>query len=279
MTAVWLALGASVAWGFADFTAGLKSRTLGVLVVLAVAQVSGLLLVSILVAARGHGPDGQAVLWAAPAAVAGTLGLIAFLRSMAVGTISIVAPIVGVSAAVPVAYGLMRGDRPSWIQGVGVVLALLGVLAASRESPEPGEARSRVAAGVGLALLAALGFGCYFPFMHAAREADVFWTVMLFRCVSSTLVLAAFAVARPRATLTRSDVPLLVLIGAGDVAGNVLFTTAASHGLVSLVSVLSSLYPVVTIALAWVVLRERLAPLQWAGVAVVLAGVAAIAAG
>ena len=279
MIAVWLALGASVAWGFADFTAGFKSRTLGVLVVLAIAQVSGLLLVSIVVAARGHGPGGQTVLWAVPAAVAGTLGLVAFLRSMAVGTISIVAPIVGVSAVVPVGYGLLRGDRPSWIQGAGVVLALVGVLAASRETGEAGVARSRVAAGVGLALLAALGFGCYFPLMHAARDADVFWTVLLFRGISSTMVLGAFAILRPRAALSRSDVPLLVLVGAGDVAGNVLFTTAASHGLVSLVSVLSSLYPVVTIALAWVVLRERLAPMQRVGVAVVLAGVAAIAAG
>jgi len=279
MIVVLLALGASTAWGVADFTAGLKSRTLGVLHVLVVGQVSGLLLIGLVVAARNTAPGGQAVLWAIPAAFAGTLGLIAFLRSMAVGTISIVAPIVGASAVVPVAYGLARGDRPSWIQGAGVALTLSGVFAASREPSPAGGKEHRVVAGVGLALLAALGFGCYFPFMHAASDAGVFWAVLVFRSISSTVALVAFALVRPESTVRRADLPVLVLIGVGDVLGNVLFASAASRGLVSLVSVLSSLYPVITVALAWLVVRERLAGSQWLGVAAVLLGVAAIAGG
>src|SRR5215208_806024 len=182
-----LALGASLSWGLADFFGPLKGRTLGAFRVLLVAQLVGVAAIALAVAIRAAGPHDAAVLLAIPASLSGTLGLYAYYRGMAVGAMSVVAPIAGVSAAVPVTVGLATGDRPSALQIVGIVLALAGVALASREHQE---GQRRVAAGVGLALLAAVGFGGYFVPMHAAGDADFWWASLIFRSTSFSLVAA-----------------------------------------------------------------------------------------
>jgi drug/metabolite transporter (DMT)-like permease len=177
---------------------------------------------------------------------------------------------------VPVVFGIATGDRPSAVTGAGIATALAGVVLASRERREGG---ARVAAGVGLALLAAIGFGCYFPPMHEAGQADFWWAALLFRITSSSVILTAALVRRPQLGLPTTDLVVVCLVGIGDMAGNLLFAAASSQGLVSVVSVLASLYPVVTVVLARTALRERVAPAQQAGIALTLAGVALIAAG
>src|SRR6266568_7680557 len=154
MRSIALALGASLTWGVSDFFGPLKGRTLGALRVLVYVQLGGLVVIGLIVAIRGKGPADLDALFAIPASLSGTLGLYAYYRGMAVGAMSVVAPIAGVSAAVPVTVGLATGDRPSALQIAGIVLALVGVGLASREHQE-GE--RRVAAGAGLALVAALG--------------------------------------------------------------------------------------------------------------------------
>jgi drug/metabolite transporter (DMT)-like permease len=177
---------------------------------------------------------------------------------------------------VPVIVGIASGDRPSPWQLAGIASALVGVFLASRE---PGRAGSRLAAGVGLALLAALGFGGYFPPMHAAGNADYWWASLLFRMTSSSVILAAVAVRRPSLAVAPVQVPILALIGTGDMLGNLLFAAASSSGLVSITSVLASLYPIVTVVLARILLAERVARSQEAGIGLTLAGVALISTG
>lgn len=276
MAAIVLALGASLTWGFADFFGPLKGRTLGVLRVLFYVQLGGLAGIALIVAVRGKGPADAAALLAIPAAISGTLGLYAYYRGITVGVISIVAPIAGMSAVVPVIVGIASGDRPSAWQLAGSASALVGVFLAARE---PDRVGSRLAAGVGLALLAALGFGGYFPPMHAAGHADYWWASLLFRMTSSSVILAAVAIRRPSLTVAPVQVPLLALIGTGDMLGNLLFAAASSSGLVSITSVLASLYPIVTVVLARIVLAERVARSQEAGIGLTLAGVALISAG
>ena len=275
MRSIALALGASLTWGFADFFGPLKGRTLGALRVLFYAQIGGLAGIALIIAVRGKGPADVGALLAIPAAISGTLGLYAFYRGMAVGAMSIVAPISGVSAAVPVVVGIVSGDRPSLSQWLGIPAALGGVFLASREPGRGG----KVAAGVGLALLAAIGFGGYFPPMHAAGVADFWWAVLIFRMTSASVILGAVAIRRPSLAVEPLQVPLLALIGTGDMAGNLLFAAASTSGLVSITSVLASLYPIVTVLLARLVLKERVARSQEAGIALTLAGVALISAG
>lgn len=276
MKAIALALGASLTWGVADFFGPLKGRTYGALRVLFYVQLGGLVTIAAVVAVRGKGPADSAALFAIPAAISGTLGLYAYYRGMAVGAMSIVAPIAGISAVVPVTFGIVTGERPSAWQLLGIAAALGGVFLASRE---PGRGGPKIAAGVGLALLAAIGFGGYFPAMHAAGDADFWWASLIFRMTSTSVILATVAIRRPALGIERVQIPILALIGIGDMLGNLLFAAASTSGLVSVTSVLASLYPIVTVILARLVLNERVARAQEVGIVLTLAGVALISAG
>jgi drug/metabolite transporter (DMT)-like permease len=270
--AIVLALGASLTWGLADFFGPLKGRRFGTLRVLVYAQLGGLLAIGVIVALRAVGPASAGALFAVPAGISGSLGLYAYYRGMATGAISVVAPIAGLAAVVPVTVGIVSGDRPSAWQFAGIAAALVGVFLAARE---PGQS-ARLAAGVGLALLAAIGFGNYFVFMHAAGDADYWWASFFFRLTAAAVILAAAAMSRPALGLPARQVPLIALIGCGDMVGNLLFAASSSRGLVSITSVLASLYPIVTVALARIVLSERVARSQEAGIALTFAGVALI---
>ena len=275
MFAAALALAAAASWGVGDFFGGLKSRSLNPVAVLIVAQPIGLTLLAIWVAVRGQGPPGSSVLWACLAAVLGTTGLIAFYKGMAAGALSIVAPIAGAGAAIPVIWGLAHGDHPSGYQELGFAAALIGVVLASFERrPEA----ARLAAGVGWAAIAMVAFGAYYIPMHEASHGDFLWAAFVFRLTSTTLIAAAWLVLRPPSA-RRADLPVLASIGILDTGGNVFFAAASAKGLVSVVSILASLYPVVTVLLARAVLNERVHRSQELGIVLALAGIVLISAG
>ena len=273
MTPLFLALGASLAWGVGDFFGPLISRTVGVLPVLMWAQIGGVASLAVAVAIRAQGPPGWGVLYAIGASFGGMLGLYAYYRGMNTGTMSVVAPIAGVSAVIPVIFGIATGDHPSVPQVAGIAAALAGVGLASIEHHE---GRRRVAAGVGLALFAACGFGFYFPWMHAAGKVDFWWASAVFR--TTALLLVATAITSRRIDVRLSPRLAAIAVGAGivDTVGNVCFAASSQHGLVSLTAVLASLYPIVTVLLAASLLHERVAPLQRTGIALTLAGVVLI---
>jgi drug/metabolite transporter (DMT)-like permease len=276
VTAVLLALGASLSWGVGDFLGGVSSRRLPTVTVLAVSQAAGLVAVGVTAAVLAEGPPGaRALAFAVAAGAGGVVGIGALYRGMAVGAIAIVAPISAAGAAVPLAVGLAQGERPSPLQLAGICLALGGVALASHER---GPGGTRVAAGVGLALVAALGFGLYFVLIDEASEASPLWAVLVARATSSALALALAARLR-QVGVARRDLPVLVLIGLFDVAANGLLVLALTRGLVSVVPVLASLYPVATVLLARGLLGERIARGQQAGVAFALGGVGLISAG
>ena len=279
MVAVALGLAAGISWGVADFLGGLKSRQLSVLVVLVVSQAVGAVLVGVIIVARGEGPPAtEYLLIGALAGLSGLAGLAAFYRGMAVGAMSVVAPISATGAAIPVTVGIATGDRPRAVQVAGLVLALVGVVLASREARE-GSAGTKVAAGTGLALVAAVGFGGFFVGLDLASEGDVLWALLAARSVDIVLLVAVGLALRPGHDLSARDLRDLAAVGVFDVAANALFAFASTQGLVSLVAVLASLYPVTTIFLARLVLKESVRTSQAVGVALALLGVAAIAAG
>jgi drug/metabolite transporter (DMT)-like permease len=274
LTALALALGASLAWGVADFVGPLWGRTWGAIRVMLWAQVFGLLGIAAAVAIRGEPPTHWAVFYAAPAALSGTLGLYAYYRGMAVGAMTVIAPIAGASAAIPVVFGIATGDSPSTAQIAGIACAIVGVALASVEHSS---GSAKLVAGAGLAVLAAIGFGFYFPPMHAAGKADFWFASLVFRATALLVVASAWAVRRPELRLPRKALVVVAAVGLGDMLGNVLFAASAGRGLISLTSVLASLYPVVTVLLAARVLHERIARVQRVGIVLTLVGVVLIA--
>jgi len=175
-----------------------------------------------------------------------------------------------------VVFGIAAGDVVSRAQGLGFALALSGVALASFERQEAGAIR--IAAGVPWAIAAMIGFGGYYVPMHEASGEDFLWAALVFRCTVGVLAFAAWLVLRPRIARARGHLFPIAMIGILDTAGNTLFAAASSIGEVSVVSVLATLYPVTTIALAAIFLHERLDRLQLAGVASALAGVVLISA-
>jgi drug/metabolite transporter (DMT)-like permease len=278
--AVALALGASLTWGIADFLGGLKSRQLALLTVMLVSQACGLVAISVLVLARGEPPpEAEYVAYASLSGLAGPVGLAAFYRGLAIGQMSVVAPISATAAVVPLVFGIATGDDLTGLHGAGITLALGGVALASREEAEEAARDTRIATGVGLALISALGFGSFFVAMDAASEADPAWALCVNRMTSVPVIATAVLLFRPSLKLGGRDVRTLAAIGLLEMCANGLFALATTEGLVSVVSVLASLYPVVTVALALLFLGERIHRVQQAGVVLVLAAVALISAG
>jgi drug/metabolite transporter (DMT)-like permease len=274
-----MALAASLIWGFADFGAGVGSRRLNVLVLAAVIQCAGLVVAAAVVAAAGDAaPSARQLAWASFAGVVGVLGLTAFYRALAVGAMGIVAPITATASVVPLVYGLARGERPSTLQEIGVALAAAGVVAASLERV-PERSGRRLGAGVGFALLAAASFGFALVGLSRAAQGGTPWAVLTMRAAAVPILLVVVLATRPRPPRGGRIWLLLAGVGAGDTAATLLYAAASTRGLLSIVAVLSSLYPIVIVVLARVLLAERIARPQLAGVAVAITGVALISAG
>jgi drug/metabolite transporter (DMT)-like permease len=282
LTTVLLALAASACWGTADFTSGLKARTVALPLVLAVSQGIGLLLAVVIVLAGGRAiPGAGPVAASLGAGVCVIAGLGCFYRALATGTMSIVAPIAATGVVIPVVAGVIGGDGLAAIQVAGMVAAVAGVVLASRQ---PGAAAITAELrghrdAVGLALLAAVAFGCYFLLAHTGARGGVAWLLLLSHVTSLAGVFVLVALARP-AIPARFGRDLGVLAAAGtlDFSATALYGIANHGGKLSVVAVAGSLYPVATVLLARLILGERLVALQAAGVGLALIGVALIAA-
>jgi drug/metabolite transporter (DMT)-like permease len=276
--AVLLALASSVAWGTADFAGGLISRRLPTLAVTVVSQSAGFVALLVAVAVAGFRFDGHSFALGVAAGAAGGVGLAAFYRALALGTMSIVSPVVACGAVVPFAISLATGERPSGIALAGAAVALGGaVLASIEESRAPARERGRAIA-LAVAAAGALGLFTYFLGL-GSREGSAISTLVGARVGSLTLLLALTAAVGTTLRVGRRGLLPVAAVGLTDVSANALFALASTHGLLSLVAVLGSLYPVTTVLLAHLVLGERLTGVQLAGVAVALAGVAALSVG
>jgi drug/metabolite transporter (DMT)-like permease len=284
VTAV-LALLASLVWGCSDFVGGLVSRRVRPLVVVGIAHVIGLLALLVIAAAMGElGANLGYLPWAVAAGASGLVGLVAFYRALSTGTMGIVAPIAGTGAVVPVTVGLATGDSPSALQLAGIAVACVGVVLASGPEISGGEPSGR--RPLLLALVAAVGFGLVYVFIDGGSRHSVVMTLVLMRatsvalvlCVGITLLLKGFR-PRRRSVPSRRQIGAIGFVGLTDLGANGLYGLATQHGLVSVVSVLASLYPAVTVLLARVIEHERMRRIQGFGVMFALCGVVLLGAG
>ena len=281
MIAVFLALAASVFWGTADYTAGLMVRRTSLWAVVLVTQLVGLAATGLVVLALGNSvPPTAGLLAGAAAGITGLVAVVTFYKALSIGVMSLVAPISATGIIVPVLVGLALGERPSAVQYAGMFIAVAGVLLASRDpgggDGHPGSSRSGPLSLV-LAVVAAVAIGVSYVAMDRAAEYDVFWGVFSMRATSAPLVVAAALILRPPLRLPRRRMGPIVFVGLADVAANTLFSAASTFGYLSVVAVLGYLYPVVTVLLAHLFLRERLRPLQQIAALAALAGAVMVA--
>lgn len=277
--AVVLALVGAVTYGVADFWGGLATKRTAAAAVIATGQLAGLLMLVPALALLPARLDTGALLWGAAAGVAGGLGLLLFYRSLADGTMSVVAPLTAVSAAaVPVVVGLALGERPSLLAFAGVLLALVAVVLVSAEDGRLPRWRDLVVdKAVGEALAAGVAFGLFFVLISRPATDTGLWPVAGARVASLAVMVAIAVGARRRLLPARPALPLVLASGVADMSANVLFLLASREGLLVITSVLTALYPASTVLLAQLVLHERIARLQIAGLAAAAAAVTLIA--
>jgi drug/metabolite transporter (DMT)-like permease len=273
---VLLGLTSAASWGAGDFAGGLASRRAPALAVVVFSQGVGILLLVALALAVGEPiPGRRQVLWAALAGVNGALGLLALYSALAAGRMGIAAPVSGVvGAVVPVLVGMTVHGSPGWLRLIGFALALLGVWLLAGAGGGVARATPRELL---LPVLAGASFGLFLVFIHQAG-GGVLWPLTVARGTSmGLLAMIGGATGMLRVPAGRA-LGLIGLAGVLDTGGNAFFVMAAQAGRLDVAGVLSSLYPAATVALACLLLRERLTRRQTVGAVATLSAIGCVAA-
>ena len=266
----------AASWGAADFGGGLTSRRSTLFGVILVSQVAGTLVALALAAVRGErlpGVDDAA--WSVLAGLLAALGIAGLYGGLAVGRMSVVAPVTAVLAAIiPVVFGIALQGLPAAIVLAGIGLAIAAVVLVSRV---PGESGRR--SGIELAIVGGLGLGLFNVAISRVDADLVFGPLTIVRTVEASAIAIAVLATRRPARVPAALVPAVLLVGVLDMVGNAGFLFARQTGPLAVAAVLSSLYPVTTIVLAGFVLRERLTITHGLGIAAAVGGVVLIGAG
>jgi drug/metabolite transporter (DMT)-like permease len=265
------------------------TRRLGVLIVMAIAQGAGLLMTGALILALGESPpETRYLLFGVAGGLTGAIGLACLYQGLAIGPMSIVAPTASLSVMVPVLIGIATGDRPATLQWAGMACAIVGIVLAARESDptdiegheEAPSRRGWRSPGFLYAIAAALFLGLLVASLDAAGKGSAAWAAFSVRLTSVPLFVAAALIWRRHERLpTARETGVLIGVGAFDNLANVTFALASQTGMLALVAVLGSLYPVSTVLLARGFLHERMSRAQLAGVITAFVGVGLIALG
>ncbi len=270
------ALFSAAAWGTSDFAGGLTSRRVPVSVLVLASQLVGLVVALVLAVLRWEPVPAPAdVFWSVVAGAIGAGAILALYAGLAVGRMGVVAPVAGVlGATVPVAVGIALEGLPDGMVLAGIASAIVAVILVSRVAGETGS-RS----GIELGLIAGVGIGVFNVTITRVGEQLVFGPLAILRLTAAVLLAIAVVVTRQRVALPARLAPAVVTIGVLDMAGNAGFLFAEQTGPLAVAAVLSSLYPVTTVILATIILRERVNRRHAAGIALALAAIVLIATG
>lgn len=274
MTAVALALGTALCYGVSNFIGPLISRNLPTMAVIVAGQTVALVVSTVVVVLHGTGsPGGLAIGAGLLAGLGNAGGLALFYAAAASGPLSIVTPIGATGAAVPVLIGLGTGERLGPLGVLGIALAIGGVVLAGRRVSGNAAEAADMRRTVLLAAASAVCFGIFLWAIAPASASGVFWGVMLSRfSLVVSLVGGALLLGRalrvPAAEAPKTALPGVLLFG-----GTLMYAAATQEGLLSVVSVIATMFPVVTVTLAFLFLHERPTRTQWTGITAALAGV------
>jgi len=269
MIAALFGLASALSWGIGDFSGGLASRKVGAYRAVMYGEAIGLVFAFIAIPFVNEPfPDSHTLKWSIAAGIVGTIGLLAFFEAMRLGRISIVAPLSAlIGAIIPVVVGSILEGMPQFGVLFGFALALIAVVLISREKDESESKRN---SHLYLPILAGTAFGLYFVFMNEASEDLVIGPLITARS-SGMLSIALYLLFKRKSFRIKSGSwHLLTINGFFDVGGNLFYILATQAGRLDVSAVLSSLYPGMTVFLAWLILKEKLQSSQWVGILLAL---------
>ena len=276
MLSIFLGLLAALGWGAGDFTGGIASRKTGAYRTVLYGEVIGIFVLFFVIAIFSEPiPDLRSWMFAMLAGALGTLGLILLYHAMTLGLMSIATPVSALlAAALPVVVGIFREGLPAWTTFIGFGFALFAVWMISQGEDGVTDILSHLA-DLKLPLIAGIGFGSYFVFMHEATSTgSTIWPMVASRSGGLILITVYMLVTRSSWKVEDASAwPIITLNGILDISGNVFFILAGQMGRLDVAAVLSSLFPGATVILAWIFLKERLSLNQWIGIAAALTAI------
>jgi drug/metabolite transporter (DMT)-like permease len=272
--AILLAGLSALLYGAADFCGGLAARKSPLFAVLALSQGIGLVLAIAASAVLGVGiPPGRDLAWGALAGLCGAVGIATLYAALATTIVAVASPVAAViGAAIPMLLGVATGDRPGVLSWVGITLAIPSIVLLTAGPME------KLRKAVWLGIAAGVSFGLFFSAISRTSAGSGLWPLASARVTVVALVLLFALFSRRSLRVTASELPVVTLAGLLDMVANIAFLLACRSGMLTIVAVISSLYPGPTVLLAWLVLRERMSRLRVAGIMLALAGVALISA-
>jgi drug/metabolite transporter (DMT)-like permease len=266
----------ALSWGAGDFSGGLASRKLGAYRAVLYADFFGLFLIAVVLGIyREPIPSAYVLINSLIGGALGSVGLLVLYYSLTQGQMSIAAPVSALFAAVlPVIVGAITEGLPRVLQVVGFGIALMAVWLISRGNTTE-RFRLDHLADLRLPILAGVGFGSYFIFIHNATQATdtVLWPMFTSRIAGTVLLFLVVLIRREPFSVPRDAWTVVFFNATLDVAGNFFYILASQLGRLDVAAVLSSLYPGTTVLLAWLLLRERISPKQWIGIAAALTAI------
>ena len=274
-----LAVLSSITYGAADFLGGLATKRSTMFSVVVFSQLSGLILVLIsLPFLPPSSPTAIDFAWGAASGLAGGIGVALLYRGLAIGVMSVVAPVTAICAViVPLVVGIILGERPTGLAIVGVLLAIAAIVLVSQTGHT--EEGKRATTGLPIAIASGIAIGIFLVFLKRTGPSAGLWPLIAARVVSVAFFTMAGLVLREKLMPRRESIPIVIGGGALDILANILYLLAVRRGLLSIVATLTSLYPASTIILARIVLRERLRLLQQAGMACAAVAIVLIVSG
>ncbi|MBC8548307.1 MAG: DMT family transporter [Candidatus Brocadiales bacterium] len=277
MIGITFALVAAASWGTGDFLGGLASRKLNQFTVLLVTASSSLMLLFVcMVIWRESLPAVDNLIMAVIAGISGALGLAALYKGLSLGNAALVALVTGViGAIIPTLVGLMLEGFPGSMKLIGFGLAFVGIWLVTRAKDGNGH---QIRDGLGLALLAGIGFGGFLAII-AQVEGDQIFAPLVFAKLASIVLAIGLMKSRQLSTPKLTEVPIAIWSGVFDAGGNIFYLFATQYTRLDIAALLSSLYPVATVLLSNVILKEKLSAQQWIGVSTCVAAIMLITSG
>jgi drug/metabolite transporter (DMT)-like permease len=265
---------AAVGWGAADFTGGLASRRTGAYRTVLYGEVVGLFfIISAVILIKEARPAWPALALAGTAGAIGTTGLLMLYHSLAVGKMSIATPVSALmAAAIPVLAGTVIEGFPGVWTFLGFGLSLAAIWLISREAGNDSHILKHISE-LRLPLLAGIGFGTYFILMHSAAQTSTIWPMIASRSGGALIMLLYMSLRRDTWRVTRGAWPYIAINSLLDAGGNALYLLSSRAGRMDVAAVLSSMYPAVTVLMAALILKERVARSQAIGILLALVAI------
>jgi len=275
---LFFAVASALFYGLGDFSGGFAASKSKVLSVLVVSQAFGLLTATVALIAMWAGPPGREdLVWGLIGGLAGAFGIVILYRGIAKGVVAIVSPTAAlVSSVLPLAVGLLLGEQPGILALIGIGPCVPAILLLSSSTTNNGTDKQHARSSLYYGLVAGLGFGLFYVALSRPGVHSGFWPLVAARTASISMALVVLLVRREPLAIQKGGLVPAILAGILDMVANIFFVLASSSGMLSIVAIIVSLYPVPTVLMARLVFKERITPARGIGLGLSLAGLALI---